>query len=138
MIPPAIVGFFAKHATKLAVVAGAIALLGLILMIAYCAGGQKEVNKQQERTIETLQVQSEASEAAANSRLANRLEIAEQQKELDDAIARGEDADTLRQRRGCLVLRQQGGSAANNPACRRFEGGGGADVPGGGSGTVPD
>lgn len=107
--------------------AGAAVVLLACLGLSYCVGrgnGRSgEVTRQLERTIELEQDASKADAAAAEARLSDHLTISEQKKELDDAIARNEDADTLRARRGCLILRQQGRDTTALASCRRFEAG---------------
>lgn len=119
--------FFAKHTTKLIAGGGALLLLILILSLTYCAGRKDgkngELVGQQERTIELQQDAAGAASTAADARVTDTVTIAEQKKELDDAIKAAEDPATLRIRRGCIIMRQQHPTAAAAPACRRYEAG---------------
>jgi hypothetical protein len=122
MWPPNVVSFAQKYGVYVAI-AG---LVILILSVTYCtgskAGKQSEINDQLERTIETQKKVTDANENSANSRVQDRVTIEQQQKELDDAISQSrEDSITLRQRRGCLIMRQQGRDTSNLASCRRFE-----------------
>lgn len=120
-LPLGLKAFLGKFGPYIAVAAMVVA----VLTLAYCngrsAGASREVNNELERTNEVQRQVGEANEVAGKARLEDRLTITQQKKELDDAIATGEDADTLRRRRGCLILRQQGRDTAGNPACRGFE-----------------
>lgn len=124
LIPAA---FAAKHGSKLIAGGAALLLLILVLSLTYCAGRKDgktgEVVEQQERTIELQQDAAGAASTAADERLEDTVTIAEQKKELDDAIKAAEDPATLRIRRGCLVMRQQHPGAPAAPACRRYEAG---------------
>ena len=122
MWPPNVVNFAQKYGIYVAV-AG---LVILILSVTYCtgskAGKQSEINDQLGRTIETQKKVTDANEDSAAGRVKDRVTIEQQQKELDDAISQSyEDSITLRQRRGCLIMRQQGRDTSNLASCRRFE-----------------
>lgn len=129
MIPPSVAGFFSKYGIYVGVAIAA----SLILMLAYCqgkgAGEQEEINDQLEREVEFQGEINDANEGAASVRVEDRLTIEQQRRELQDAIEQGEDPDTVRARRGCIILRQQGRDTSSIAACRRFEGGSGTPVP---------
>jgi len=114
-------------ANKVAFYAGLALLVGLVLLLAYCQGRDDgktgEVAKQQKATIQLEQDASKADAAAADQRVKDAVTITEQKKELDDAIEAGEDPATLRVRRGCLIMRQQGRDTSAIAACSRFQAG---------------
>lgn len=97
----------------------------LILGVAYCkgnaAGKQKAENARLERELQVTEDVGVANSAAADTRVLDSITLAEQKKELQDAISNGEDADTLRRRRGCVILRQQGRDTSRVPECIGFE-----------------
>lgn len=120
-MPVFVTKFLGKYVWHL----GVAALFALLLTITYCSGrstgSQKEVNNQLERTIEVDQNVSTANDKAADARVQDSVTLEQQKQELKDAIDRGEDADTLRFRRGCIILRQQNRDSAATAACSRFE-----------------
>lgn len=124
---PAIAAFLARHGSKLIAGAAALFLLIVVLGLTYCAGRKDgktgQVVEQQKNTIQLQQDAAGAASTAADARVRDTVTIAEQKKELDDAIKTQEDPATLRLRRGCLVMRQQHPGAALPPACARFQAG---------------
>lgn len=122
MLPPlAAADFLKKYGIYIAIAAAAIAVLSLAYCQGKSAGRSSEVVKQQERTIEVERTVGAANETAAEARVSDTITLSQQEKELEDAEATGEDPDTLRIRRACLVMRQQGRDTTAYPACRRFE-----------------
>lgn len=113
-----------------------IALAGaLLLTLAYCQGkshGKSEVEqKHLEAEIKILEEIGKANEHASATRAEDAIKIADQEKELQDAIESGADPSTIRARRGCIVLRQQGRDTSSIAICRGFEADGGTSVPSG-------
>lgn len=123
---------------KALAIGGAVAAAALVLTLAYCqgrtAGRQSEIVGQQERTIEAERTVGAANDTAADQRVADAITLEQQQQELEDARNCNEDPDTVRKRRACVVMRQQGRDTSAFPACRRFEGGAGACGAGGDAG----
>lgn len=70
------------------------------------------------RENEILRDTRNASEDAADERANDRIETGVQLEELQDANKDADDGLTPRQRRGCIILRQQGEDLARYPACR--------------------
>jgi len=104
-------------------IAGFVAALTIgVLALAYCqgksAGSADEIIDQQEREIETQRDVNEANEVSAESRVADTVISAQQEKELSDAIKATDDPDDRRVLRGCIILRQQGRDTSDLPACR--------------------
>lgn len=113
-------------ANKIAFYAGLAALLGLILLLAYCQGRDDgktgEVVKQREREIEVQRDVGDANTNAAGTRVEDAVRSERQQKELTDALKATTDPDRQRALRGCVILRQQGRDTSRIPACSGSEG----------------
>lgn len=108
-------GSFAQKYWKVLVGVG---LLALILALTYCAGGRKEVNRQQARTIEMQQKVGAANEKASERRVEDAIRAEEQKRELNDAIQDATSSDDSRRRTGCAIMRQQGRDVSAIAACR--------------------
>jgi Flp pilus assembly protein TadB len=71
-----------------------------------------------EAEIELLKLDADLKETAATEREADNDALRNEERELQDARTHeGDDADTRRIRRLCVVLRQQGRDTSDVPAC---------------------
>jgi hypothetical protein len=94
------------------------AALVVALLLAYCAGGSGEREKQDQRTIKIERKVGDANENAAAARVEDTTKIQEQSREISDAVQNATSGDDARRRSGCVVLRQQGRDTTKIPACR--------------------
>lgn len=105
---------------------GMTVLLVLVLCLVYCTGRkdgkQGEVVEQQKRELEVQGKLGQAAGKAANQRLNDAVQTAQERKELDDALKATEGSDRQRALRGCVILRQQGRDTSRIPACAGFAG----------------
>ncbi len=124
IIPSFLIARFGeKVAGRITGAAAVVLLIGLALLLAYCAGqrDEEEANtiELQEREIEILKDMTNAADNAADTRAADTARIALEQKELEDALKTEADPDKRRALRGCIIMRQQGLDTAHLPACSR-------------------
>jgi hypothetical protein len=111
-------------------------VIGMALALAVCWWGwtraadardEAEADlRAAEAEIALLQHQAALVETAAEERAADTDTLRTQDRELSDARNHeGDDADTRRVRRLCVVMRQQGRDTSGLAACQRFAGEGG-------------
>ena len=114
-----------KFAAKYGIYVAVAVLMAAILALAYCTGSRsaevEAANDRLEANNEFLEDKGKADENAGEARTESAVTIEQQRKELANAVNSDEDPSTLRQRRGCLILRQQRAGPTGLPACSRFE-----------------
>jgi hypothetical protein len=110
---------------------GIVMVVGLVLMLTYCAGGAGERADQLEDTIEVQNKMGAADTKAADSRVVDAVRVAQEEKDLNDAIKAVGGPDARRAMRGCVILRQQGRDTSGIAACRGPAGGQGTSIPAG-------
>lgn len=102
-------------------IAAIVVILGILTYVyfhAFSAGKTTEVVKQVQREAEVQVKINDANENASAARVDAERELAEQARELQDAQQDADSLDTIRIKRGCVVLRQQGRDTSKIPACR--------------------
>ena len=99
----------------------AIVVIGGLTLAIYLrgvsAGKSVEIVKQVTRENEVQLKINAANEKAAEARVEASLEIQKQAEELKDAEQDVETLDSLRIKRGCVIMRQQGRDVSKIPAC---------------------
>ena len=103
-----------------ALLAGVVIIAGIAIIYTrgVSAGKTGEVVKQVQREAEVQVKINDANENASAARVDAERELATQAQELKDAQQDADSLDTIRIKRGCVVLRQQGRDVSKIPACR--------------------
>lgn len=103
-----------------ALLAGVV-IIGAIVVIytrGVSAGKSGEQVKAAQREVTVQKEITEANENASAARIDASRELEEQARELQDAQEDAGSLDTIRIKRGCVILRQQGRDTSRIPACR--------------------
>jgi hypothetical protein len=93
-----------------------VALLTALLTLAYCAGGSGVRHADDQETIQLQTHVIAADGNAADARVADTVQIQNQQREIEDAVQNTSSVDDARRKRGCVILRQQGRTQAATAA----------------------
>lgn len=108
-----------------------LATAALCLPLGYCEGKSAERARNEAAralaNVKALETDAQATEAASADRVADALEVSEQEEVLLDAISEVPDTrpDPVRVKLGCQRLRDQGTASADLPAvCRPASGDG--------------
>lgn len=117
MIPTFLIEKLGAVGAKFAVFGTIAALVGVILLLTYCASGTHEKSKQDAATIKVQELGTKADDNAAAARVEDAKRSAQQQQELDNAIDNSLSPDDQRRRSGCVILRQQGRDTSHIPQC---------------------
>jgi hypothetical protein len=120
MIPTFLIEKFGPTGAKVAFFGGIVLLLAIIVggfaIYERHVGATGEVVKEQGRTIDTLNKVGDANANASAARVEDTLKGETQKTEITNAERAATSPDDLRRRRGCVILRQQGRSAAASAA----------------------
>jgi outer membrane murein-binding lipoprotein Lpp len=117
----AVIPFVKKHWQVILPVVAVILIVGSLVVIysgGFGAGKATEVVKSQARELELKDDIMDANENASDARVEAATALQNQAEELEDAQQETDSLDTVRIKRGCVVLRQQGRDIRQIPACR--------------------
>jgi len=117
LIPNPVSDFLEANRSLLIYAAIILAVIALCTL-SYCAGGAGETIKSQDGTIKVQAQVIAADGNAADARVGDTVKIANQQREIEDAVENTSGVDDARRARGCVVLSQQGRDTSRIAACR--------------------
>jgi hypothetical protein len=115
-IIPNPVSAFVEAYKPILIGAAVVLLIIALCALAYCSGGSGVRHADDQETIQLQTHVIAADGNAADARVADTVQIQNQQREIEDAVQNTSSVDDARRARGCVILRQQNRSAAATAA----------------------